>query len=377
MNTLILVGAFHSIFLAVLVLFKRSKVISDYLLSTIFVFFGIFGALLYHSFENNIHVLLAYVIDVDLLFAPFYYLYIYQLTRPNKSFNYKNLLHFLPYILSTIYFMFFLTEKEYLILFNDDTWSVSIYYMFIQFAIYAAVPVYSLLSIENLRAHEKRIRENYSDEEGITLTWAKYFIFSILSIWGVFFTLEITDYTAHIFPNYGWIQWSYVISTLFILYLGIYGIKQTNIFRDQIIKEKSDCNEPVPKETVIKYEKSGLAESEAELIRKRIEVYFIEKKPFLVSRLSLRDLADQLGISTHILSEVFSKTLNSTFYEYVNKYRIEEFKKIVELDEYKNFTVIAIAFECGFNSKSSFNRVFKEVTGQTPTQFMKKLEPQS
>ncbi|MCK4919930.1 MAG: helix-turn-helix domain-containing protein [Bacteroidales bacterium] len=96
-----------------------------------------------------------------------------------------------------------------------------------------------------------------------------------------------------------------------------------------------------------------------------------EKKVFLNSDLSLKDLAKELHISTNTLSSLFNNSLNQNFYDFVNTYRVEYVQKLMESEEMKNYTLVSIGYESGFNSKSSFFRIFKKHTGKTPSEYIK------
>jgi AraC-like DNA-binding protein len=96
-------------------------------------------------------------------------------------------------------------------------------------------------------------------------------------------------------------------------------------------------------------------------------------KPYLNPDLSLPQLAADLNISSHYLSQVINEQFNLNFFDFVNRYRVEVFKEKIEDHEFRNFSLLGIAFECGFNSKSAFNRIFKQTTGITPSQYKKTI----
>jgi YesN/AraC family two-component response regulator len=95
------------------------------------------------------------------------------------------------------------------------------------------------------------------------------------------------------------------------------------------------------------------------------------KHLYLKNKLTLTELSEELNINPKYLSFIINSEKNKNFYDYINAYRIEKAKKELLLKRNKQLTIEAICKECGFNSKSTFNDVFKKLTGQTPTQFIK------
>jgi AraC-like DNA-binding protein len=95
-------------------------------------------------------------------------------------------------------------------------------------------------------------------------------------------------------------------------------------------------------------------------------------RPYINPDLSLRDLADLLGVYPHYVTQILNTLFNQNFYDFVNTYRIDEAKKLLT-DSYKSnkVPILTIAYNCGFNSKSSFNRIFKQKTGLTPSEYRK------
>ena len=118
-----------------------------------------------------------------------------------------------------------------------------------------------------------------------------------------------------------------------------------------------------------KYAKSGLSEVRAKEIEDLLTSYFKEQKPYLDENLTLSGLARGLEISTNNLSQVINGRIEKSFSDLVNEYRVAEVKeKLLDPGE-QHKKIIAIAFECGFQSKASFNRVFKNLVGMTPVEF--------
>ncbi|MDX1284379.1 MAG: helix-turn-helix domain-containing protein, partial [Draconibacterium sp.] len=124
---------------------------------------------------------------------------------------------------------------------------------------------------------------------------------------------------------------------------------------------------------LLSYEKSGLEEEEAVGIMKKMNSWMEKEKPYVDGNLSLADFAEKFEIPGYILSEVLNRLLKQNFYEYVNNYRIEEFKRLVQDPKNKNIKLLNIAFDVGFNSKTTFNTSFKKFTGKTPSEYRRSL----
>jgi len=135
------------------------------------------------------------------------------------------------------------------------------------------------------------------------------------------------------------------------------------------LKEISKTISNSDKETKpLRYKKSSLSEVQKQEYMNLILDYMNTEKPYLVSELTLKELSIKLEISKHHFSEVLNMSFGKNFYGFINLFRVEEAKKIIKNDT-NNITMLAIAYDSGFNSKASFNRVFKEITGTTPSEF--------
>lgn len=125
---------------------------------------------------------------------------------------------------------------------------------------------------------------------------------------------------------------------------------------------------------LLKYEKSNLSRNEALEYMNDMNKWMESDKPFLNSNLSLADFTEKLHLPGHIISEVLNGLLKQNFYDYVNNYRIEEFKKLASEKSKHKETNLSLAFESGFNSKTTFNTAFKKFTNQTPTEFRSEIK---
>ena len=105
----------------------------------------------------------------------------------------------------------------------------------------------------------------------------------------------------------------------------------------------------------------------------KLKNYMNAEKPFLNPDLNLPQLSKDLDIPSHHLSQVINKNIGLNFFDFINRYRIDEIKAKIADSGYNNLSLLGIAFESGFNSKSAFNRVFKNLTGETPSQYKKRI----
>ena len=133
--------------------------------------------------------------------------------------------------------------------------------------------------------------------------------------------------------------------------------------KDELIKEGDSI--PTSLET-------SVSKPDPELINRLLN-YMQEKKPYLDAELTLSSLAKDLSISRSQLSALINEGMGDNFYDFINKYRVEEVKRLMVDPQVKNYNLLGIALEAGFKSKSTFNLIFKRFTGLTPTEYRKNL----
>jgi len=158
----------------------------------------------------------------------------------------------------------------------------------------------------------------------------------------------------------------YGIVSVFVLVLGFYGLKNGNVFSSlQVsidIEHKLNATETsVP-----------LSDDDQHFVSKLL-ADMAEKKYFQNPEITLAKLSDELKVTPEYLSGILNVRLNMNFFDFINHYRIEDFKKRCKHPANKNLTLIAIAYDCGFNSKATFNRVFKKKVGCTPSEYFCKV----
>jgi YesN/AraC family two-component response regulator len=116
---------------------------------------------------------------------------------------------------------------------------------------------------------------------------------------------------------------------------------------------------------------SRLGEADLKNYAEGLNTLMQKEKLYLHETLSLRILAQRLNIEPNLVSHVLNSELRKSFYDYVNEFRIEEVKRKIDDPAYQHLKIVEVAYECGFNSKATFNRVFKKFTGKSPSDFRK------
>jgi ligand-binding sensor domain-containing protein/AraC-like DNA-binding protein len=121
------------------------------------------------------------------------------------------------------------------------------------------------------------------------------------------------------------------------------------------------------------YKKSNLKPEQVALYQKQLQVYMDSEKPFLDPQLTLRRLADQISIPLHYLSQVINDKFGLNFNEFINGYRIAKARQILSDPKSKDYKLLTIAYEVGFNNKTTFNQVFKKVCGEPPSEYRRRF----
>lgn len=184
----------------------------------------------------------------------------------------------------------------------------------------------------------------------------------------VHFCILVAKYTIPLFIE-GAEKTMDIINLCFLMFLG-YAISYV------IISEPKTMQLPNEKPGLggfKKYGKSKLSRTEAEKIASTLNGIMEAQKPYMDTEFNLPQLASLSKISGHRISETLNGLVGQTFNDYVNNYRVEEFKKLAVDKEYKNYTILALAFEAGFKSKATFNAAFKKFTGKTPSNYLKQV----
>jgi YesN/AraC family two-component response regulator len=141
-------------------------------------------------------------------------------------------------------------------------------------------------------------------------------------------------------------------------------LKDTTIFSNIVFEEGNAKSRK-------RYKNSKMNSDKKELLNTKLVDYMSVEEPYLEPRLTLKQLSIELEMSAHMLSQIINEVHSQNFYDFVNSYRVKHLKELLDDKQYKTKTLLAIALESGFNSKATFNKVFKKLTNQTPSEYIK------
>ncbi|HAS44180.1 MAG TPA: AraC family transcriptional regulator [Microscillaceae bacterium] len=369
-------GITLTLFLVFILLSKKDKSSADKLLTLWLFLTGVHLFFFYvRNTQQHLHFphLLGIEISMPLLHGPFLFLYTSTLTNQQQSWK-INLLHFLPYALSLLSLIpfFRLSSQQKIYVYQNEGVGFKLLMTIFLFAFIISGILYSILSLLKLSKHRKNIADQFSFTEKINLLWLRNLTLGLSLIW----LIVIFGDDKHVFTA--------VVG--YVFFIGYFGINQLGIFTNKPPSLSGTTNQPLsapqitqeeskalqaPADSKVKYQKSGLDSEKQKAIHQQLTQLMLDQKLFKVPGLTLRDLAQKLDVQPNILSQVINTEEQKNFYDYINHQRIEEFKQLIKIPENQKFTLLALALECGFNSKTSFNRNFKKVTGISPAEYVK------
>ena len=225
-----------------------------------------------------------------------------------------------------------------------------------------------MLTLNLFKKHDINIFNNYSSTDEIDLGWLRKLVIVFGIVWTALIIITVIHHVFNLFSMVFCTDSLFLTLSVFVILIGYFGLKQKFIFENELEQEQ-----PVLAEEKMKYSGSTLKDDEATEYTEQLAEYMLTEKPYLNPELTLTELASQIDISTHHLSQIINEQFKQNFFEYINQFRVEEVKTRINNPKFENYSLLGIALDSGFNSKSSFNRIFKKFTNQTPSQFKSAL----
>jgi AraC-like DNA-binding protein len=369
-----IVGASQGIFLGLMLLVRKENRFANNILSLIIIFLSmpmIVAYLLIRGYEGQFSLISLILFPTLFLHGPLIYFYTLSMTTGVNHFKLKHLLHCIPAILILIIQLFInnLHLKMHTLL-NGEFLNGAIMPIFL-FSVLLGL-LYTIVSWHMLYFYNRSIKEYFSDIIKLKMLWLKILLGMFLLM---FFSMNAFNWLdffniIHIkdMPDFQLFPASLSISS--ILLTAFFVLRQPDIFRytHEMLQELEE-----PGNSKVKYEKSDIDDSKKEEYLNLLLNYMKEQKPYLKEDLTLKELAGMLSIpSYHHLSIIINERLGQNFYTFINTYRINDVMEKLSDPKNSGINVLNLAYDSGFNSKATFNSVFKNITGITPTEYRNK-----
>jgi AraC-like DNA-binding protein len=309
------------------------------------------------------------------------WLYVVGLTSPTRwQFSWRYWRHFIPAFLGLLLSLFIVVLPESIIkpIFidgQDPTSSMGIFVVVAFFVLLLLFLVqsslYLVFVVKRLLRYQQQLKLLFSSNEQRELFWVLWLVLIIAGTW-----ITTLAYILPVMINEHALFGDEVIAACYLALvwtIGLWGLRQKPGFHGRYLTADNNQQLEQSLEEVLlpskkKYKKSALDLAQSERIAKKLEAAMQNQQLYLQPDLSLPSLAKQIQVPANYLSQTLNENLKESFFDYVNRWRVEHAKGILMQGTQ---TILDIAMESGFNAKSSFYKAFKQMTGQTPGQYGK------
>ncbi len=338
----------------------------------------------YDGFRGPYREILFYTPFVHGLFiGPLLYLYVKSITNFHFRLQQKDWLHFIPglvYLLWCIIVVVVdkLIVKKYYLMNGDTDPDFERWYQLLQ---KISIVIYLLLSISYYRKYKRYTFFEYSFSDIAGLGWLRNFLvaFGILTI------LPLVEELLNLIPAFNQLDyigsWYYFFAfALVVYYIAINGYSAVNVPLRKLLFEPQLLLQ-YQKQILLPSPEAAFVDAEFEIVqeqkpdryllewKEKVTISMQEDKLYEDAELTLSQLAKKLSTNSSVLSKVINQGFGLNFNDFVNEYRVLAVIELLKADEQKNQTLLGIAFDCGFNSKATFNRAFKKQTGLSPKEW--------
>jgi AraC-like DNA-binding protein len=319
--------------------------------------------MVYTEFINN-PFYFALVNTSFLSLAPVLFFSVTYFVTPARTFEKKDLWHFSLLIIISLsnILTWFLSDKIETVSSQTDV-PQTYWEILVGLALSTLpMPIYWFLSYKKLLNHKKNVLLYASSTETVDLAWLRHFFLG-LAVMIVIITCH-TVFDVPLMRNLAYI--SYLILAFYLAY---FALQQKTVFnekRETNLELRSIINEDEQPDL---QRKQVLTDEQLLSLKPKLAELMQQQKTYLNSELGLPDLATMMQLSPQELSYLINVGFENNFYNFVNSYRVEESKILLNSPKHQHLSMIGIAYEAGFNSKTAFYTAFKKITGVSPTEF--------
>lgn len=310
-----------------------------------------------------------------LLYGPLIYLYAVTAADRTRRLTPRDVLHFLPYVTVIVAGIpiYLMSGAEKVAFYHDlQRGLIPPLIQLVDPLKFVSGISYAVATLLFLRKHAQRVKANYSSLERMNLQWLVRLAGAAAAIW-IFATVaaitgplkpELLSFADHVVS---------LAVAILVYWIGYMGLRQPEIFNWARAEAPVPVSTAPVSEEQAQYERSGLTDREAAALKSALLTAMDRERPYQNSNLTLAELAERLHTTPHKLSEVLNSQLEQTFYDFVNGYRVQDVQRRIADERSKHLTILSLAIDAGFASKSTFNEVFKKHTGHTPSAYRRSL----
>ena len=337
------IGAAQGFVLAIALLRKKTNVASNQVLA-VWMFCMVFDLTMKTIFLNDrstpLLPLYTLIVFFPFLYGSFFFLYARALTQ-HRSLSWQDAIHFLGFIFMAGANLHWISDPWH----NGPR-----AFAYFDLSLYLYSVSYVIAGIWVISKYRRYLVEQQSNTEGIELTWVNVMAYGQIVIW----LIAVTQWLIPIKAYNVWVI--YLAVAVWIILMGYLALSQQNV---------------QPVEPIIKPKEPESDERFPE-VDQRLKTLMKEQKLYLKPALSIAELAKVSGYPEYLISLVINRVYQRTFREYINELRINEAKTMLSNGK-RNQTILEVAYDCGFTSKSTFNNAFKRFAQETPSAYKQRL----
>ncbi len=371
-NILVIVAAAQGFLFSVLIVQKHRGLFANRYLALLMLSytFVLVHLLLQDTGVYAAHPYIFLLSGFSLIALPLHWLYTKHLIVRSQRFSFLELLHAVPFILyeSALTLLILSDGIDLTQAGAADAAVTPPLLRLLNAAVIGQGLVYLGISIRSINRYDLHVKDVASSVETIRLTWLRNITVAGFAAVSVFLAEELLMLQGINISNF---LISSVGFAVYVYGMGYGGLVKSEVLTDPVVERAVHVAEEIEQSAGVKYERSGLTKETAEQLHASLLRLMEEKNIYRNSQLTLADLAESLSVSPHNLSEVINTRLQKNFYDFVNGYRLDEVKKDLADPSKQHLKILSIAFDAGFNSKATFNTLFKEQNGQTPSEYRK------
>jgi len=372
-NLIIIASVFIGTTFGLLLIFTRriNKKANVFLglVTFIIVFWNIWVLSIDFKITNYLPYFYLIPLNYSLALGPLLYLYVKKTTDFNYQLSKKDAIHFLPLVLELCVHLLISRDALAHNVIGIETATYLTLMPITQFLAIISIVTYCIYALRLIKTYHHWLKKNYSNNDAYSLRWLYRLLILFAILWFLLVPYTFIDYAIYDFQldisDYYPI---YMLLSIITIWISAEAFLRPEIILLEVNKQNDTPQTTIPEE--VSKNPSEEIVKKASWLKEQMETNLF----YLNSELTLKSLADNLTIHPNVLSKIINDGIDKNFSDFINEYRVNAIIEKLHNDNYNHITLLGISYECGFNSKTTFNRVFKNLKGVTPIQYKKSIQ---